>query len=145
MADALLAVEGVSIAFRGNAGESYAARDVTFDVGTGEIVGLVGESGSGKTSLALAILSYLPRGGHVVGGDIRFRGKSLLTLRGRERRAIYGRHIAHVAQDPAAALNPALRIATQLEEGIRAQLGTGAKEARSRALSLLDEVRLPGG
>jgi peptide/nickel transport system ATP-binding protein len=145
MPDSLLRVDGVSIAFASPAGETFAARDVTFDVGTGEIVGLVGESGSGKTSLALAILNYLPRGGRVTGGDIAFRGKSLLAMSAREKRRIYGRHIAHVAQDPAAALNPALKISTQLEEGMRAQLGSTAADARRRALALLDEVRLPGG
>jgi len=145
MPEPLLSIDAVSIAFRGAAGETFAARDVSFVVGAGEIVGVVGESGSGKTSLALAILGYLPRGGRVAGGDINFRGTSLVRMSARERRATYGRHIAHVAQDPAAALNPALKIATQLEEGMRAQLGVSAADARRRALALLDEVHLQGG
>src|SRR5450631_1153365 len=104
MPDALLEVDALSIAYRSAQGETRVVRDLTFRIDEGEIVGLVGESGSGKTSVALALLNYLPRGGHVVGGGVRYRGKNLLTKSRHELRHIYGRRIAHVAQDPASSL-----------------------------------------
>ncbi len=145
MREALLVVDALSIAYRSPGGESRVVRELTFRIDEGEIVGLVGESGSGKTSVALALLHYLPRGGRVVAGDIRYRNVSLLAAPGRELRRIYGRRIAYVAQDPANSLNPALRIATQLEEGMIWHLGVSPTAARRRALALLDEVHLRGG
>jgi len=145
MAEPLLAIDALSIAYRGPRGDVPVVRDLTMRIDEGEIVGLVGESGSGKTSVALAMLNYLPRGGRVTSGDIRYRGASLLTASQSERRKIYGRRIAHVAQDSANALNPALRIGLQLAEGMLRHLDISAADARKRALGLLDEVHLRGG
>jgi peptide/nickel transport system ATP-binding protein len=145
MPDALLGVDALSIAYRSAQGETRVVQDLTFRIDEGEIVGLVGESGSGKTSVALALLNYLPRGGHVVAGGVRYRGKNLLTASRRELRHIYGRRIAHVAQDPASSLNPALRVGLQIEEGMLRHLGISSAEARRRALALLQEVHLRDG
>lgn len=123
--------------------DAFALRGVDIVVDEGEALALIGESGSGKSTVALSILNYLGAGGRVVSGGIRFRDTDLLKLGRRERQQIYGRRIAHVAQDPMSALNPALRIETQLTEGIRTHLRLAPAEARARAERLLNEVHLP--
>jgi peptide/nickel transport system ATP-binding protein len=137
-----LGVEGLGVAYRVGDRDVPAVRDLSFEIRKGEILAIVGESGSGKTSAALAALNYLPGGGRITGGDVRFEGSSILGLAARERRALYGRRIAHVSQDPSASLNPALRVSTQLTEGMMAQLGVKRADALLRAGKLLEEVHI---
>src|SRR5690348_10222556 len=85
-------------------------RDVTLEIGEGEILGLVGESGSGKSTIALALLRLLDHKGASTHGEILFGGQDLLRLRPRDMRQIRGRDIALVLQSPLASLNPVLRI-----------------------------------
>lgn len=118
-----------------------ALRNVEFDIGPGEILGLVGESGSGKSTIALALLRLLQHKGATVTGEILFDGRDLLTLRPGEMRKIRGREIALVLQSPLASLNPALRIGTQMAEAWRAH--ASSKDWRSRALELFERVSLP--
>jgi ABC-type glutathione transport system ATPase component len=121
-----------------------ALRDVQFEIGEGEILGLVGESGSGKSTIALALLRLLEHKGASIAGEIRFAGRDLLRLRPSEMRQIRGRDIALVLQSPLASLNPALRIGTQMAEAWRAhQSGRAAKQWRDRALELFQHVSLP--
>ena len=94
--------------------------DVTFSVEHGEVVGLVGESGSGKTTVALALLGHAKRGTRIAGGSVRIDGVEMLGKTAAEARAARGSRISYVPQDPAAALNPALTIGTQLREVIDA-------------------------
>lgn len=109
-------------------------RDVALELQPGEILGLVGQSGSGKSTLALAILRLLGLRGGVAHGSISFEGHDLLALSERGMRELRGRRIALVLQSPLSALNPALRIGTQLKEAWCAHSGSG-REACHRAIA----------
>jgi peptide/nickel transport system ATP-binding protein len=117
--------------------------DVSFALEQGEIVGLVGESGSGKTTVALALLGHAKAGTRIAHGSIRIGGVEVLSLTGPALRGARGKLVSYVPQDPAAALNPALRIGVQLAEVMQAH-GEGDR-ARERIAEALDEVRLPSG
>ena len=104
---------------------------VSFAVRAGAVLGLVGESGSGKTTVALALLGYTRRGLSVSGGEIRLDEVDLLRLGPGELRQMRGAKVSYVPQDPAAALNPALRIGYQLREALRVHARiVGDPEAR---------------
>ncbi|HEX5228613.1 MAG TPA: ATP-binding cassette domain-containing protein, partial [Bryobacteraceae bacterium] len=118
-----------------------ALRDVEFEIGEGEILGLVGESGSGKSTIALALLRLLDHKGATVRGEIHFGGRDLLAMRASEMRKIRGRDIALVLQSPLASLNPALRIGAQMAEAWRAH--SSSKDWKPRALELFERVSLP--
>ncbi|TDD96329.1 ABC transporter ATP-binding protein [Actinomadura rubrisoli] len=118
--------------------------EITLALRPGEIVGLVGESGSGKTTVGMALLGYARRGARIAGGSVEVAGTDLLPLGDQGRRALRGRTVAYVPQDPAAALNPALSVARQLGEVIEAhEPGTSRAETRSRIRAVLEEVGLP--
>ncbi|UTL93717.1 dipeptide ABC transporter ATP-binding protein [Pseudomonas fluorescens] len=102
------------------AGEVDVLANVSFSLAAGEIVGLVGESGSGKTTLATALLRHARQGARIVAGHIEVAGQALLELQGEALRLARGGLVGYVAQDPATALNPALRIGTLLRETLLA-------------------------
>jgi ABC-type glutathione transport system ATPase component len=116
-------------------------RGVDFELAPGEIVGLLGESGCGKSTLALAILRVLTPGAQVE-GSVGFAGANLLRLSNREIRRIRGRRIALVFQESGLALNPVLKVGTQITEILRAHTRSDARERRVQALSLLEQVEL---
>jgi peptide/nickel transport system ATP-binding protein len=115
--------------------------EVSFTVGSGEVLGLVGESGSGKTTVALALLGHARRGLVITGGEVRLEGVDLLRLRPDELRAVRGQTVAYVPQDPAAALNPALRVGAQLKEALAVHPGVTA-DIGARVAEVLAEARL---
>ena len=123
-------------------GNKPVLRRVSLTVESGEVHGLVGESGAGKSTVAKAILGIIPSQVKVIGGRISFDGKDLLSLPAKELRALLGRDIALVPQDPSTALNPARRIDAQMTDGLRLKRGLPAKEARLRARALLEEVQI---
>jgi oligopeptide/dipeptide ABC transporter ATP-binding protein len=140
--DALLRVDRLSVALPTRSGYHKAVDDMSFGVDAGEVMGIAGESGSGKTITALSLFGLLPHGARVT-GSIRLDGTELTGLTTKQLRAIRGRQIAMVSQDPATALHPIVPIGTQLTEHMRHHLGVSKAEARSRAADLLQTVRIP--
>ena len=121
-----------------------AVKDLSFVVQRGETLCLVGESGCGKSIAALAVMRLLPEGvARVLGGSIHFAGQNLLTLPDAAMRAIRGNSIGMVFQDPAASLNPVMRIGRQIAEGICLHQGLSAREAERLAIDMLEKVRIP--
>jgi len=118
--------------------------DVSFHIDAGEVLGLVGESGSGKTTVGLALLGHTRRGAVIAGGEVRVNGENILAWTPAALRALRGRTVSYVPQDPASALNPALRIGKQLEETLDAhRFGASDEQRRDRLVEMLEEVLLP--
>jgi peptide/nickel transport system ATP-binding protein len=138
----LLDVRDLRIAYTTRAGEAVVVPGASFQLRAGEALGLVGESGCGKSTVALSIVRYLGRAGRIVSGSVRFEGRELTTLDEAGLRAIRGRRIAMVYQDPMASLNPVMTVGRQLMEAPMAHDGASAAMARTRALAMLAEVKL---
>jgi len=118
--------------------------DISFEIAPGEVLGLVGESGSGKTTVGLALLGHARRGVQIAGGSVRLGDVNVLALNEGELAHLRGRLISYVPQDPAAALNPALRIGTQLREILEAHnFGASPEARRERVYEMMREVALP--
>ncbi|MCL8017262.1 dipeptide/oligopeptide/nickel ABC transporter permease/ATP-binding protein [Streptomyces sp. AS02] len=139
---ALLSVRGLQIAFQRSGRDVVVASEVTFSLAPGEILGLVGESGCGKTSVARSVIGLLRGTGHIAGGEIVFRGKRVDDLSEEGRRALRGREIGFVSQEPMAALDPTTRVGDLVTAKIRACTGVGRQAARERMLELFRLVRL---
>jgi len=138
----LLDVRDLRVAYTTRAGEATVIPGVSFQLRAGEALGLVGESGCGKSTVALSIVRYLGRAGRIVGGRVRFEGRELTALDDAGLRAIRGRRIAMVYQDPMASLNPVMTVGRQLMEAPMTHEGVSASAARARALAMLAEVKL---
>jgi oligopeptide transport system ATP-binding protein len=138
----VLEVEGLRVRLPTPSGFATVVDGVDYHVEQAQVFGVAGESGSGKTISMLALLGLLPPGS-VVEGSAVFGGKDLLRLRGRELRAISGRDIGMVFQDPMTSLHPMLTIGRQLTEHVRRHLGLGRHAATQRAAELLEQVRIP--
>jgi peptide/nickel transport system ATP-binding protein len=143
-ADPLLAVDSLSVAFRGRSGHVLAVDGISFSIGHGETLAIVGESGCGKSVTALSIMRLLAEpAGRIAGGSIRFEGRDLATLDEGEMRRVRGREIAMIFQEPMTSLNPVLSIARQITETVRLHEGIDAQGARARALAMLELVQIP--
>jgi peptide/nickel transport system ATP-binding protein len=139
----LLEVRDLAISYLSRRSTVEAVRGVTFDVAPGEIVALVGGSGSGKTTTAAAIVGQFAGTGKIVAGSVDFKGSHLARLNERGLRAIRGRDIGFVPQDPGVALNPVIRIDRQLREVLDIHK-IGTKEERgARVITLLHQAGLP--
>ena len=140
-ASPILAIESLRVLFPGATGEIPVVDDVSLTIAHGEIVCLVGESGSGKSLTALSVLRLIPSPGRIGAGTrIRFANEELLALDHEALRAIRGRQVGMVFQEPSAALNPVLRIGTQLVDAIRAHVRCTHSEAWKRAVDALASV-----
>jgi len=140
----LLQVEGLRTVFRGARGPVAAVNGVSFDIAAGETVGVVGESGSGKSVTALSLMRLIPDPpGCIVGGSVRFKGRDVLALNGRDLRRLRGKEVAMIFQDPMTSLNPMVRVERQMTEGIRLHLGLDRRAARDRAVEMLRLVGIP--
>lgn len=124
------------------AGVVKAVDGVSFSIDEGESVGLVGESGSGKTVTALTILGIVQKPGRIVSGQILYRGQNILQLNQEESRKIRGRKIGMVFQDPNSSLDPLYSVGDQLMEVVRVHSKLTKEEARKKALSLLELVKI---
>ncbi|MEU9047944.1 MULTISPECIES: ABC transporter ATP-binding protein [unclassified Kitasatospora] len=145
---AVLQVSGLTVRFgaaAATAGTATTAVDaVDFELAAGDTLGIVGESGSGKSTTALALLRMLPPGGAITAGSVRLAGQDLTALPEEALRALRGRRIAMVFQDPMSSLNPVLTIGRQLDEALRAHGRRSRKAERlARAAELLDLVGIP--
>jgi peptide/nickel transport system ATP-binding protein len=138
----LLRVAGLRTEFHTAEGVVRAVDDVSFDLAPGEILGIVGESGSGKSVTARSILGMIHEPGRVVAGQISYRGRDLRSLSPKAMRAIRGREIGLVFQDPQSALNPVMTVRDQIGEALTVH-GMGRAAARDRALELLEQVGIP--
>ena len=138
----VIKVEGLSVSFATPRGELKAVRDVSIDLQEGESLGVVGESGSGKTVLSRSIMGLLPSTATRT-GKISFQGKEISELPKDEVRELWGTGMAMVFQDPMTALNPVRRIGDQLTESLTVRLGMSKKDAKVRAIELLERVRIP--
>ena len=137
-ADAL-AVTDLDVAYRVRGRKRRVLRNLNFSIGADESYGLVGESGCGKSTVALASVRYLPRNGHILGGDIQVGGRDLLTMKSDQLRQLRATTVAMVYQDPASALNPSLRVGVQIAE-IFTNKGANADDAREMAAAMLERV-----
>ena len=115
---------------------------ISFDVRRGEVLGLVGESGSGKSVTGMSILRLVQPPGRIVGGDVLFRGRSLVALSDEEMRRVRGREISMIFQNPRTALNPVLSVGEQIDRISRQHTRCSAQEARDRRLELLRRVSI---
>jgi peptide/nickel transport system ATP-binding protein len=143
MTSDILDISDLSVTFETAQGTVNALRDIDLAVPRGEIVGIVGESGSGKSTLALAIMGLLPANAAVTGGKIDFHGTDLGMLDEAEMRAIRGRRIAMVFQDPMTSLNPVRSIGAQMSDVQYREASIGTEEKRARAAEALRRVGLP--
>ncbi|MEU0947515.1 ABC transporter ATP-binding protein [Streptomyces canus] len=116
---------------------------VSLRVERGQTLAVIGESGSGKSLTARAVMGILPHGAQVSSGSIRLRGEDLLALQPGALRRLRGPHISMVFQDSLSALNPAMRVGSQIAEMYRVHLGLSRHEAQRRAIEMMDKVRIP--
>lgn len=139
----LLSVRDLRTYFVTAEGVVKAVDGVSFDVDRGERLAIVGESGSGKSATALSILRLVdPPAGHVVSGQVLLDGTDLLSLREDELRAVRGRRVGYVFQDPMTALDPVFTVGSQLIETLRLHTGVSRRQARQRAIELLADVQI---
>lgn len=141
MADPLLEVVNLNVAYPSATGVVQAVRDVSFSLGQ-ERLGIVGESGSGKTTVGRAILKLIPSPGLVTAKRIALRGQDLAQLSERAMRRIRGERISMVMQDPKYSLNPVVRVGEQIAEAYRLHASASRREARQKTLDMLEAVRI---
>jgi peptide/nickel transport system permease protein len=141
--EAILRVDGLSVAFGNSGGDTTVVQDVSFEVAPGEVLGLVGESGCGKTVTALTLLSLLPPNGKVTAGHVWLHGQDLTTLAEGEMEHVRGSQIAMVFQEPMVSLDPSFRVGAQVAEVVRRHTGMSRGQAKRRAIELFAQVRLP--
>ena len=139
----LLEIENLSVAFPSQNGMVRAVDGVSITLEKGEVLGIVGESGSGKSVGMLALMGLVPYPGRVQADKLLFEGRDLQTLSDRERRALTGKDVAMIFQEPTTSLNPSFTIGYQLAETLQIHEGMDRKSARRRVIELLEQVGIP--
>jgi peptide/nickel transport system ATP-binding protein len=143
MSEAVLAVAGLRTELDARAGTVYAVDGLDFELRKGECFALVGESGSGKSMTALSLLRLLPEAGRIAGGSVLLGQQDLLALPEAAMRAVRGRRVAMIFQEPATALNPVLTVGRQIGEVIERHTALRGDAVRARVLEMLDAVGIP--
>jgi oligopeptide transport system ATP-binding protein len=137
----ILDVRGLATQFKTNEGTVYAVNGVSFCLAEGETIGIVGESGSGKSVTVMSMLRLIPSPpGKVVAGQALYLNRDLLAMSDKEIRHILGSQISMIFQDPMTSFNPVLTIGRQLVEPLEIHLSMGKREARQRAIDILNLV-----
>ena len=139
----LLEVDGLTIEFQTRHGPLRAIDDISFSIRRGEVLGIVGESGAGKSLTGAALTRLMPPGARIIGGSVRFDGRDITHADDAEIRALRGRHIATIFQDPLTSLNPLYTVGHQLVETMMVNRGLSEAEARKEAVEWLRRVGLP--
>ena len=139
----LLSVRDLSVTFATEEGDVQAVRGLSYEVRPSEILAIVGESGSGKSVSSLAVMGLLPANARVDASLLEFGGNNLRSLGPEQMRALRGREIGMIFQDPMTALNPVISIGDQITEPLRLHLGMTGPQARARAEELLALVGIP--
>lgn len=139
----LLDIRGLRVEFPSRRGHVVAVRDLTVTVEPGEILGIVGESGAGKSTIGNAVIGLLEPPGRVAGGEIYLKGERIDDLPDGLKRALRGRKIGMIFQDPLTSLDPLKTVERQLVDTIDYHLKCGEAEASRRAVELLDAVGIP--
>jgi peptide/nickel transport system ATP-binding protein len=135
-------IDDLTISYRRRGKRLRVVSDLSLHIKPGEAYGLVGESGCGKTTVAMALMRYLPPNAVVEGGRILFGGEDVLTLSEAKLRRWRGDRMAMVYQDPGSSLNPSMRVGAQVAEVYRHHRGMGHREALDAARGMLDKVRI---
>lgn len=139
----VLEVSDLNVSFRTPQGMIHAVNGINFDLKPGELLVVVGESGSGKSVAMMSLLRLLPTPPAHIGGSVRLRGLELTHIKQSEIRKVRGRRIGFVFQDPMTSLNPVFSVGYQITESLRNNMGMGRREARNRAIALLEMVGIP--
>ena len=137
----IIQLENLAVTFQTPRGAFRAVRSASLEIARGEVVGLVGESGCGKSTVAFAMMDYLP-GTAQVEGSIRFEGMEISDISDAELRELRGNRIAMVYQDPITSLNPSMRVGQQIEEVLKHHLDMDSEAAQRRAVELFESVGL---
>ncbi|MBL8709511.1 MAG: ABC transporter ATP-binding protein [Rhodospirillaceae bacterium] len=140
---ALLEIENLVVEFATASGPFRAVNGISLQVHEREVLAIVGESGSGKSVSMLAVMGLLPWSARVSADRMSFDGRDMLRLSDAERRAIIGKDIAMIFQEPVASLNPCFTVGFQIEEVLRFHMGLDRKARRQRAIELLTDVGIP--
>ncbi len=143
MSEKLLEVKNLHVTFETRRGDVRAVNDLSFSLNKGETLGIVGESGSGKSVSMNAVMGLLRDANAKISGEVFFNGIDLLKRDDESMRAIRGKDIAMVFQDPMTALTPVYTVGWHIVEQIRLHTSLTKKEARERAIEILDEVGIP--
>ncbi|MFD9501956.1 ABC transporter ATP-binding protein [Streptomyces sp. NPDC060035] len=140
----LLEVRDLHVEFHTREGVAKAVNGVNYSVAEGETLAVLGESGSGKSVTAQAIMGILDMPpGKISGGEILFKDRDLLKLKGEERRKVRGQEMAMIFQDALSSLNPVLSVGQQLGEMFVVHRGMSRKDAKAKSIELMDRVRIP--